>query len=198
MSIAVPNSLPAFGFLTVIEDDQHGFFGGYLVLSELGRPLEFHCSTPIVPSAAQRILYGTTLRSYVLGELIGQTLVGKAQIPVQAVLTDLEEMLSLALCWNGTLALATPLQRVRDRVGTCSAPRPPAAAGSPVLEVGNYRLVGSSTCTWVPDQLRVALEPLVAHVDLLEPFQRIREAIQEAQRVTEPSIGEADDHPAAA
>ena len=54
MAVAVSNSLPAFGFLTVVEDDEHGYFGGYLVLSELGRPLEFHCSTPIFPSQAPK------------------------------------------------------------------------------------------------------------------------------------------------
>ena len=87
---------PAFGFLTAVEDARHGFFGGYLVLSERGRPLEFHCSTPVLASQAQQILYGATLRPYLLGELIGETLVAKSQLPVHAVLTDLEEMQSLA------------------------------------------------------------------------------------------------------
>ena len=196
MSNFVSNSLSAFGFLTVVEHDEHGFFGGYLVLSELGRPLEFHCSTPVLPSPAQRILYGSTLRSYVLGELIGQTLVNKAEVPVRAVLTDLEDMLSLALFWDGTFALASPHQRAGDQ--SLNALPPPAEAGSPLLELGDYRLTGSSTCTWIPEQLRAVLKPLTSYVDLAEPFQRIREAIQEAQRVTEPSAGEADDHAAAA
>ena len=67
--------LPAFGFLTVLESPEHGLFGGYLVLSPQGRPLEFRCSTPIAPSRAQQILYGPTLRPYLLAEVIGQALV---------------------------------------------------------------------------------------------------------------------------
>lgn len=148
MAAAARNSLPAFGFLTVVEDDQHGFFGGYLVLSELGRPLEFHCSTPIFPSPAQRILYGSTLRSYVLGELIGQTLVKKAKLPVQVVLTDLEEMLSLGLDWDGVLAWVSGENKgnkgdedgikvdlgVEVEVGAGS---PPAEASSPGMGVGS-------------------------------------------------------------
>ncbi len=183
MTNTVPNSLPAFGFLTVVEDDQHGFFGGYLVLSELGRPLEFHCSTPVLPNQAQKILYGSTLRSYLLGEIIGQTLVNQAQVPVQAVLTDSAEMLSLALVWPGILASVT----AREAVEIANEPPTdqPVVENSPVLNLGNYRLSGSSTCRWQADSLREALTPLVAYVDLEEPFQRIREAIQEAQRVAE-------------
>lgn len=197
MNEAASNSLSAFGFLTVIEDQQHGFFGGYLVLSELGRPLEFHCSTPVLPSQAQRILYGKTLRSYVLGELIGQTLVKKTQLPVQAVLTDLEEMLSLSLVWQGTLACVSPAEDNTAAIAHEVFP-PTSQIGSPDLNLDGYRLSGSSTCSWSPMQLQTLLEPLVTYVDLAEPFQRIREAIQEAQRVTQSPAGEADDHSAAA
>ncbi len=203
MEVAASNSLPAFGFLTVVEDEQHGFFGGYLVLSELGRPLEFHCSTPVFPSQAQKILYGSTLRSYVLGELIGPVLVEKAQLPVLAVLTDLEEMLSLGLVWQGVLAWVDSgaNEMIANEVGL-GAQSPPAEASSPgpgpVLEFGGYRLAGSSTCCWGAEELRGTLATLVSYVDLAEPFERIREAIQEAQRVTEHPAGEADEHSAAA
>ncbi len=192
MEVAASNSLPAFGFLTVVEDELHGFFGGYLVLSELGRPLEFHCSTPVFPSHAQRILYGSTLRSYLLGELIGPVLVEKAKLPVLAVLTDLEEMLSLGLVWQGVLAWV-------DSGNEANHP-PPEATGSPgpVLDLEGYRLAGSSTCCWEPEKLREELTTFVSYVDLAEPFERIREAIREAQRVTEQPAGEADDQTAAA
>lgn len=190
MDIAASNSLPAFGFLTVVEDDEHGFFGGYLVLSELGRPLEFHCSTPVLATPAQKILYGSTLRSYVLGELIGQTLVNKAQLPVLAVLTDLEEMLSLGLHWPGVLAWVSQSDSGSSNGDT--AARPSTKTDSPVLTIGDYRLAGSSTCCWDTEDLRKSLAPLVSYVDLSEPFERIHEAIQEAQRVTEQSDGEAN------
>lgn len=187
------NSLPAFGFLTVSEDDQHGFFGGYLVLSQLGRPLEFHCSTPIFPSAAQRILYGSTLRSYVLGELIGQTLVKKAKLPVEIVLTDLEEMLSLGLVWDGLLGWLSPSGETDDH--------DPAAienVDAPVVELDGYRLMGSATCRWSAEAMRETLTPVSSHIDLAEPFDRIRQAIEEAQRVTRSSAAEGEQYDAAA
>lgn len=173
---------PAFGFLTAVEDARHGFFGGYLVLSERGRPLEFHCSTPVLASQAQQILYGATLRPYLLGELIGETLVAKSQLPVQAVLTDLEEMQSLALLRSEAIAWLRPNET------TSALPPSPSddRLAAPELTLGNYRLSGSTTCHWQADWLRDTLAPLAAHVDLVEPFERIREAIREAQRVTEP------------
>ena len=141
---------PAFGFLTAVEDARHGFFGGYLVLSERGRPLEFHCSTPVLASQAQQILYGATLRPYLLGELIGETLVAKSQLPVQAVLTDLEEMQSLALLRSEAIAWLRPNETTSALPPSPSDDRPAA----PELTLGNYRLSGSTTCHWQADWLR--------------------------------------------
>jgi hypothetical protein len=172
----VSKSLPAIGFLTALEDPQHGFFGGYLVLSELGRPLEFHCSTPVMPNQAQRILYGKTLGAYVLSDLIGQTLVAKSQLPVQAVLTDQREMLGLTL--------------VRDEIIICVESNNPVDAdlestSAPQFTMGNYRLFGTTTCIWQPAEQQQILSNIASRVELAEPFERIREAIREAQRVTD-------------
>ena len=56
------------GFLTVIECARDGFVGGLLILNQLGRPLEFHCSVPVRPNRAQEILYGPTLCGFLCGE----------------------------------------------------------------------------------------------------------------------------------
>jgi hypothetical protein len=175
MAPAASQSTPAFGFLTAVEDQQHGLFGGYLVLCERGRPLEFHCSTPVLASQAQQILYGAALRPYLLVELIAKTLVAKAQLPVQAVLTDLEEMRSLTMARSEAVAWLTSVET--------SLALPQAPSDEQSLTLGNYRLTGD----WRPDWLRETLAPLTANIDLAEPFERIREAIQEAQRVTEPT-----------
>jgi len=88
-------SLPAFGFLTVVHHEQHGFFGGYLVLNSSGRPLEFHCTAPVKPNRAQEILYGPTLEPYLYGEQIGQTLIAKSQNEPMVVCTDLAPVLAV-------------------------------------------------------------------------------------------------------
>ena len=185
----VSKSLPAIGFLTALEDSQHGFFGGYLVLSEWGRPLEFHCSTPVLPNQAQRILYGKTLSAYVLGDLIGQTLLGKSQLPVQAILTDQREMLGLTLVRDEIIICVESNDRTEEDLEESAVPR---------FTLGGYRLFGTSTCLWQPGEQAQALQNLASHVDLAEPFERIREAIREAQRVTDQPTDERHDRADAA
>jgi len=176
----LPKPLPAFGFLTALEVPNHGFFGGYLILSERGRPLEFHCSTPILPNQAQRILYGATLRSHVLGDLIGQTLVSNSKLPVQAILTDLNEVLGLAFLRHEIVARVEPIDP--------NSAGPDEVVAAPTLVLAKYRLSGTTTCQWEPELFAQQLQSLISHVDLAEPFERIREAIREAQRITDTSV----------
>src|SRR5262245_11185744 len=86
----------AVGFLTVVNSEPHGLFGGYLVLNALGRPLEFHCTAPVKPNRAQEILYGSTLEPYIYGEQIGQTLLLAAKVDVPLVCTDLPAAMAVA------------------------------------------------------------------------------------------------------
>ena len=80
MTTGCSNSLSAMGFLTIVESSAQGIFGGYLLLNEAGRPLEFHCTAPVRPNRAQQILYGPTLKPYLFGEQIGQTLLSQTKI----------------------------------------------------------------------------------------------------------------------
>src|SRR4029077_13789923 len=83
------------GFLTAIEVPDRGFVGGLLVTNQYGRPLEFQCTVPVKPNSTQEILYGPTLEPFVLGELIGGTLVEKAGVKPQLILTDQLQILEL-------------------------------------------------------------------------------------------------------
>ena len=222
------NSLAAIGFLTALEDADHGWFGGYLVLSHQGRPLEFHCSAPVQPTRAQRILYGPTLRPYLLGEIIGRTLLLRAELPVQAVLTDLPDMLALAdpkatrkpeilacveeLADKENIAPTASLYRATEpgdaeafRSSAYPAPvnanapeaseTPSDKGQGPSLELAGVRLFGLAADRWVPSRLAQLLAPLIEQTELTEPFQRIREAIGEAQRISESSTDDPLDEP---
>ena len=83
------------GFLTVVNQDPHGLMGGYLLLNRFGRPVEFHCTTPIRPNRAQQILFGPTLAPYLYGEQIGQTLVGKAGVEAAVICTNEPRVLAV-------------------------------------------------------------------------------------------------------
>ncbi|MEX2285746.1 MAG: hypothetical protein WD648_01575 [Planctomycetaceae bacterium] len=83
------------GFLAAIEVPERGYVGGLLVTNRFGRPLEFQCTTPVKPNRTQEILYGPTLTPFVLGELIGRTLVEKIGVKPHLVLTEVPEILEV-------------------------------------------------------------------------------------------------------
>ncbi len=83
------------GFLTAVEVPERGYVGGLLVTNRFGRPLEFQCTSPVKPNRTQEILYGPTLVPFVLGELIGRTLLDKVAVKPHLVLTEQPEMLEV-------------------------------------------------------------------------------------------------------
>jgi hypothetical protein len=180
--------LAAFGFLTVLESPEHGLFGGYLVLSPQGRPLEFRCSTPVIASRAQEILYGPTLRPYLFAEVIGRALVAGAELDAAVILTDQRDMLPLALLRPEEILLVKPVEgnpaTIAHAVGVTSL----AIDGSelkldspPMLIINGCEIIASPVSMKLPAELAALLEPLAANVYLAEPFHRIRAALTEAQ-----------------
>src|SRR5882672_4073153 len=96
------------GFLTAIEVPDRGFVGGLLVTNHCGRPLEFQCTAPIKANPTQEILYGPTLAPFMLGELIGRTLVEKAVVKPQLILTDRDQILELRSHIDQPVGLVEP------------------------------------------------------------------------------------------
>lgn len=179
------NQSSVFGFLTVVQHEQHGYFGGYLLLNSTGRPIEFHCSSPVRPNRAQEILYGPTLEPYLYGELIGQTLVQQASRPATVICTD----------HAGVLALQdfvdVPVLLVESAVGADGAAhgnklRVDAAHGSGAshraFELGQHRVALTAHRAGDEQHIRSLFEPVLPRLDLSEPFSRICEALDEAQR----------------
>jgi hypothetical protein len=189
MSNTDAKSKPALGFLTVIEHPQYGLFGGYLVLNTAGRPLEFHCTAPIKPNRAQQILYGPTLEAFLYGEQIGQTLVNQASIPPLLICTDREPALAAREHVSTPLVLVLPPEEL--------PPAEPADASDCVLRLDAAHRGGPRLATFRLGRNRLALPEradddrrliterlaeLAESFDLCEPFQRIRDAIEEAQQ----------------
>ena len=165
------------GFLTVVDDPQHGLFGGYLVLNTSGRPLEFHCTAPIKPNRAQQILYGPTLEPYLFGEQIGRTLLGKAKTKPLVVCTDREPVLAVGQYVDVPVALVLPPEDL-------PAEGDEVSAGPGLIA---FRLGRNCLAVRAPgeeDRRRILdrLGSLADSFELAEPFGRIREAIEEARR----------------
>ncbi len=191
MSKGDVESLLALGFLTVVEDPEHGLFGGYLLLNAAGRPLEFHCTTPVKPNRAQRILYGPTLAPYLYGEQIGNALVSKSAVTPQAICCDLRPVLAVRPFTTAPVALVVAPDGPEaggDAAGAGAATglRFDAGhvelAGMHVFTVGANRLAVDAPRTDDAAELASRLAGPFAEMDLSEPFNRIRDAIGEAQR----------------
>jgi hypothetical protein len=95
MSVDTGKELFRLGFLTAIEIPDRGYVGGLLITNHFGRPLEFQCTAPLKPNRTQEILYGPTLIPYVLGDLIGRTLIEKVGVKPHIVLTERQDLLGL-------------------------------------------------------------------------------------------------------
>jgi hypothetical protein len=175
MDAKTSKALAAFGFLTVLHSREHGWFGGYLVLSPQGRPLEFRCSTPVAATRAQEILYGQTLRPYLFADVIGQSLVASAELPVEVILTDQPEMLSLALLRPEEVLCVEPAPVLVEQATNDHVERGLS------FTLGTYRISAGSTISRDQAWFQSMLKPLAAHVTLNEPFDRIRAALREAQ-----------------
>ena len=190
----------AVGFLTVLEHSQHGLMGGYLVLNIAGRPLEFHCTAPVKPNRAQQILYGPTLEPYLYGEQIGQALVSKSSLEPLVIFTDRAPSMAVRMVVDVPLALVLP--RNDSSVETAANPKVSTerirwvkSTGSTLpmsMQAGHdLRRSLSDEIVWryrpiatpIERRSRSGLTELAESFDLAEPFDRIREAIEEAQRV---------------
>jgi hypothetical protein len=174
--------LTRLGFLTVLREAS-GYVGGYLVTNTWGRPLEFRLSSAVQPNRVQQILYGGTLQPYVCADLIGKTLVDKAAMAVQLVVTDREAVRDLRLKLEVPVLWLAPADDPRVAahaqglrpLGGGALVSQPGAGRNPLLCHPRYPGDGALAREW--------LARLDAGFDLAEPFTRIREAIGEARKM---------------
>ena len=159
------------GFLTAIEVPEKGFVGGLLVTNHYGRPLEFQCTAPVKPNATQEILYGPTLAPFILGELIGGTLIEKAGVKPQLILTDQQAVLELRNHVESPVAFVEEV----------------SSANSASDEIRTLRLgrqIVRFHAAHTGDHAAVSRDAgqIPADADLQEPFMRVREALEETLR----------------
>lgn len=177
----------AIGFMTVVEHQPHGLFGGFLVVDVSGRPLEFHCTAPVKTNRAQEILFGPTLPAYLYGEQIGHTLFASAKQRPLLTCTDSRPVLALRKHVDVPVVLVEPAATADagGEEGEKQLRLDAAHPASPRLlsfSLGRHCLAVDGEHGSDQSLAIAQLQPLAARWDLSEPFTRIREAIDEAQR----------------
>lgn len=158
---------PTVGYLHCLEDPVYGATAGYLVVSATGRPLEFHCTAPVKASHAQQILFGATLRRHLLGECLGGALLSRAKLTP-----------SLLAISEADFALAA----------TGSPSRLILLTDADETPTGWQRLPGLGCEAWLPQGEEAStvtawMNLLAESIDPTEPFDRVADAIREAQRL---------------
>lgn len=166
------------GFLTAVEVPEKGFVGGLLVTNATGRPLEFQCTLPVKPNPTQEILYGPTLTSFVLGELIGGTLIEKSGIKPQLILTDREQILELRNHLDTPVVLVLPKGKAAEQLEATDGEVSPTKE----LKLGRQKIRIHSAHSEDEPVLLEDAGQIPADADLCEPFDRVREALQETLR----------------
>ena len=130
---------PTFGYLDFLEDPALGVTGGYLIVSATGRPLEFHCTAPVLANRAQHILFGPTLRPYLLGEQIGTALVTRAKLkPTVLAIADRDQ---LAAAGAGSPPVVFIERATTDSSSSSSVPSAPSSEST-----GDTRSEENSQC----------------------------------------------------
>lgn len=181
------------GFLTVRRHEEHGYFGGYLVVNHLARPLEFHCTLPVKPTRAQTVLYGPTIEDFVCGEQIASALVHRSKVTPDLVVTDSTPVLSLSLVSELPIVQVEPddhcnAQDSRDGdvqtlANTLHLPQTSRVGTAKLAWSGAQFVLPEGRKSWRPTVEKV-LSELGEQFDIREPFTRIVEALLEAHPTT--------------
>lgn len=153
------------GFMAALEVDGRGHVGGLLVTSHTGRPLEFQCTTPVKPDRTQEILYGRSLKPWLLGELIGSTLLDRVAIKPDLVVVRDEEMLELR---NHT---QTPVACLHDSASRKHTAETQAVGGRQL----HFHDAHSNDAEFVESKAHL----VPGQADLEEPLDRVHEALAE-------------------
>jgi hypothetical protein len=167
------------GFLLVQEIPGPGYCGGYLILNRLSRPVEFHCTLPVCPDPAQRILYGTALERFLTTSHIARPLAEKSRKPVSAIFIEQSTLSDVAALT--TIPVVQVLPQLADNLV-----QGPVSSG---LDRNGGKGIRSADLNWIrcPGRAGETEKPVAsiveffqAHFDLLEPFDRVREALRQA------------------
>jgi hypothetical protein len=182
-------SQKSLGFVSVRERSEQGYFGGYLLVNNIARPLEFHCTVPVQPTRAQLILFGPTLQEFVCGEQIARALLSRAKIQPQVVLVDAPALLcvrhwiDLPILWLSKASMDSNISQ-ESQASIDHGFKHPDYRRDP----SEYALRSSGRYEfWCLEDYRSDLEIIewmiqthTIDLDLQEPFERISEALAEA------------------
>ena len=166
------NSSPdaTYGFITVVELNGIGHCGGLLIVSQIGRPIEFHCTAPVTANRAQEIMYGKTYNGFLVADQIGMALVDKAKHQPTMFVTDCVDMLPITELIDAPLIFAEAPKSAEPFDGQ----------GLTSFQINHQPVYCINAKRSQVDSLENSLHKFTKMLPLDEPFERICQAIEEA------------------
>lgn len=168
------NTQTTFGFISVREIEGLGHCGGLLIVSQIGRPIEFHCSAPVVTNRAQKILYGKTYDNYLYCEQIGLSLIDKAKTKPSIFIADSVQLLGLEKLIGEMIVVLENETNSFDETSELTAIP---------LETHGRQIWCPTRASQNLPMLRKICGSFTTSLPMDEPFERIQKAIDEAQAV---------------
>ena len=156
------------GFIDALQIDGKGYVGGLLVTNHNGRPLEFQCTTPVKPDRTQEILYGKTLRPWLLGELIGKTLLERISIKPQLIVASDSDFLELRNHTAIPVACTSTSETASHQPGT-----------NQLATLGGRKLRFHESHQADQQFIEQKSQLVPNQADLEEPLERVHEALSE-------------------
>ena len=159
-------------------DEGKSYRGGALVVDAHGTPLEFRCTSPIRPNAVQRTLYGSSLDPFMLVQLMAKPLLASLREEFHVLLVDDRWFLNVR-DENDTPALFVR-RHGTDVTGEGSGDQDKRSA---LIDSPSGRFAPVVAETFHKNRedtnsVSSVLQDASAHIDLLEPFQRIQRALE--------------------
>lgn len=168
---------PTVGFFKLVSTSgRDGFLGALLVTDCISKPLEFRVTLPVKPSAVQRTIYGASLIPHIGVDLCGKPLYEMLETKPSLLLIEDERLLRLSQAIPGHVVLVRPRE---DLTQSAQEPSPDTVLSEPngrfpPISVSYPSHYDSPTCQ---EALRL-VKTIFSRIDLLEPFQRIENAVR--------------------
>lgn len=161
-SVLEPENV-CLAYLSCPQDGAKGYLGALLLTDGRTRPLHFGYVAPVRPTTIQRILYGRTLDTHVKIDVVTTKLAkdGLTRAP-DVLFVDAEDLIAARRVFNVPTALLCKKRSAQPGI---------------TLSMYHYATGGQREDEEQVGRIVALLEQTV---DLLDPFERMQEALKEA------------------
>ncbi|HPF16928.1 MAG TPA: hypothetical protein P5107_08720 [Thermotogota bacterium] len=158
----------SLGYLMVTRTSDNDYVGGIMVTDPYAIPVEFKYSEPIKPTGLQKILYGNSIEKYLLVDVIAKKLLQNLEEKPKFILIEDSRLLDIQFK-TPIIFINMPKKGAED----VKESKLREELSKDTLESG-YDILFNGTLT--SDDIKW-LERISDEIDILEPFHRLKEAL---------------------